>query len=40
MRQQLFENELRGAGTLEYRIPPDCRNGGRFDIDPMRSSFP
>jgi hypothetical protein len=40
MRQQLTENALRGAGTLEYVVPPDCRDGGRLDLDPDRGSFP
>ena len=29
MRQQLTENALRGAGSFEYRVPPECRDGGR-----------
>ena len=40
MRQQLVENQLRGASTLEYRIPPECRDGGRLDLDPGDASFP
>ena len=40
MRQQLVENQLRGASTLEYRIPSECRDGGRLDLAPARSSFP
>jgi hypothetical protein len=40
MRTQLIENQLRGADTLEYRIPPDCRNGGRLDLDSASSRFP
>ena len=40
MRQQLAENALRGAGTAEYVVPPDCRDGGRLDLDASRSSFP
>jgi hypothetical protein len=40
MRQQLVENQLRGASTLEYRIPADCRDGGRLDLAPVRESFP
>ena len=40
MRQQLVENQLRGASTLEYRIPPECRDGGRLDLDPAGASFP
>ena len=40
MRQQLAENELRGAGALEYVVPPDCRDGGRLDLDPASDRFP
>ncbi len=40
MRQQLTENALRGAASFEYRIPPECRDGGRLDLDPGDSSFP
>jgi hypothetical protein len=40
MRQQLAENELRGAGALEYVVPPECRDGGRLDLDPTSDRFP
>ena len=40
MRQQLAENALRAGGSFEYRIPPECRDGGRFDLDPASSEFP
>jgi hypothetical protein len=40
MRQQLVENELRGAGTLEYRLTSECRNGGELDLDPVSDRFP
>jgi hypothetical protein len=40
MRQQLTENALRGAASLEYRVPPECRDGGSLDLDPADSSFP
>jgi hypothetical protein len=40
MRQQLAENELRGAGALEYVVPPECRDGGRLDLDPASDRFP
>lgn len=40
MRQQLTENALRGLDTLEYRLPEECRNGGRLDLHPAGSSFP
>jgi hypothetical protein len=39
MRRALTENQ--GGGTnLEYRVGPDCRDGGRLDLDPASSSFP
>ena len=40
MRQQLTENALRGGTTVEYLVPPECRDGGRLDLDPADSSFP
>jgi len=40
MRQQLTENALRGAGSIEYRITSDCRDGGRLDLDPGDAGFP
>jgi hypothetical protein len=40
MRQQLTENALRVGGSFEYRVPPECRDGGRLDLDPGSSSFP
>jgi hypothetical protein len=40
MRQQLTENALRGAGSLEYRVTSECADGERLDLDPGRSSFP
>jgi hypothetical protein len=40
MRQQLVENALRGVDTLEYRLTPECRDGGQLDLDPADSSFP
>ena len=40
MRQQLVENELRGADTLDYRLTSDCRNGGALDLDPASDDFP
>ena len=40
MRQQLTENALRGPGSLEYRVPPECRDGGRLDLDPDSTRFP
>ena len=40
MRQQLAENALRTGSSSEYRVPPDCRDGGALDLNPDRSSFP
>jgi hypothetical protein len=40
MRQQLAENRTRGAGTIEYVVPAECRDGGALDLDPQRASFP
>ena len=40
MRQQLTENALRGVGSFEYRVTPECRDGGRLDLHPGDSSFP
>jgi len=40
MRQQLVENRLRGASTIEYVVPVDCRNGGRLDLSPGSDAFP
>ena len=40
MRQQLTENALRSGTSFEYRIPPECRDGGRLDLAPDDSRFP
>lgn len=40
MAQQLTENMLRGAGSLEYRVSDECRDGGRLDLDPESRAFP
>jgi hypothetical protein len=40
MRQQLAENELHARGSLEYLVPPECRDGGGLDLDPSSSAFP
>jgi hypothetical protein len=40
MRQQLAENALRSRGSFEYRVSPDCRDGGRLDLAPSREQFP
>ncbi len=40
MRQQLAENARRGRESPDYRIPPDCRDGGRLDLEPTVAQFP
>ena len=40
MRQQLVENALRSRASPSYRIPPDCRDGGRLDLRPDIARFP
>jgi hypothetical protein len=40
MRQQLTENALRSGGSFEYLVPPECRDGGRLDLDLANASFP
>lgn len=40
MRRQLVENSLRARAAPEYRVPPDCRNRGRLDLNPSEDRFP
>ena len=40
MRQQLAENLGRGLASLEYLVPPDCRDGDRLDLNPDVARFP
>jgi hypothetical protein len=40
MRQQLTENSLRRGAALEYRVPPECRDGGTLDLDRESDEFP
>jgi len=40
MRQQLVENALRTGGSFEYRVPTDCRDGGRLDLNRDDARFP
>jgi hypothetical protein len=40
MAQQLVENRLRGPGSLEYLVPPECRDGGPLDLNPDAGAFP
>jgi len=40
MRRQLVENARRGETSPAYRVPAECRDGGRFDLEPRTSRFP
>jgi hypothetical protein len=40
MRQQLAENAGRRGASAEYLVPPECRDGGRLDLDPDGTRFP
>jgi hypothetical protein len=40
MRQQLTENALRGAESIEYRLSRECRDGGRLDLHRDDGRFP
>jgi hypothetical protein len=40
MRQQLTENRLRSGASIGYLVPPECRDGGRLDLDPSTDRFP
>ena len=40
MRRQLVENSLRLGSTAEYRVPAECRDGGRLDLNPGSARFP
>ena len=40
MRQQLAENRGRSLATLEYLVPPECRDGGRLDLAADTARFP
>ncbi len=40
MRRQLVDNARRGEASPAYRVPPDCRNGGRLDLRPDIARFP
>jgi hypothetical protein len=40
MRQQLADNALDAAGDSRYLVPPECRNGGRYDLDRASDTFP
>ena len=40
MREQLTENQSRGLSSVEYVVPPDCRDGGPLDLNPDTTRFP
>jgi hypothetical protein len=40
MRRELVDNARRGGTSPEYLIPPDCRDGGRLDLNPDSDRFP
>lgn len=40
MRQELAENAVRDVSSLAYRVPPECRDGGRLDLHPELGRFP
>lgn len=40
MRQQLAENAIQARAAPEYLVPPECRDGGRLDLDRASSRFP
>jgi len=40
MRQQLADNATFAQSAPEYLVPRECRDGGRFDLDPGSSRFP
>ncbi len=40
MRQQLVENRLRGAGSIEYLVTGECRDGGALDLNQSSDEFP
>ena len=40
MRQPLAENAVQARAAPAYLVPPDCRNGGRLDLNPGSGRFP
>ena len=40
MRQQLATNASDSGSNTAYLVPPGCRDGGEYDLDPGSSSFP
>ena len=40
MGRQLVENSLRTGSSAEYRVPAECRDGGRLDLNKDIARFP
>jgi hypothetical protein len=40
MREQLATNASDSGANTQYLVPPDCRNGGEYDLHPGSSRFP
>ena len=40
MREQLATNASDSGANTAYLVPPGCRNGGEYDLDPGSSQFP
>lgn len=40
LRRQLVDNTRRRGDSLEYRVPAECRDGGRLDLNPESDEFP
>ena len=40
MRRQLVENSLQNGSSADYRVPAECRDGGRLDLNPDSARFP
>ncbi len=40
MRLELRQNALRSGASFEYRVLPECRDGGRLDLAPNDPRFP
>ena len=40
MREQLATNASDSAGNTAYLVPPDCRNGGQYDLNRASDKFP
>jgi hypothetical protein len=40
MREQLATNASDSAGDSRYLVPPGCRDGGQYDLNPGSTQFP